>query len=156
MEQRARLTNSFQLGLTGGLGVLTAIVLGATVSQTATILTYIGIALFIALGLDPMVRSMTKRKVPRPLAVTLVIAGFLGAVGLLLWAIIPIAVTEATRLINRLPELSTNIFELDLIATWDAQLGGTISQLNDSTLNYLTDTSNWPTLLGGVLQVIQR
>ena len=71
MEQRARVTNAFQLGLTGGLGVLAAIVLGAAITQTATILTYIGIALFIALGLDPMVRSMTKRKIPRPLAVAI-------------------------------------------------------------------------------------
>ena len=69
MEQRARVTNSFQIGLTGGLGVLTAIIIGAAISQTATILTYIGIALFLALGLDPVVRSLTKRKVPRPVAV---------------------------------------------------------------------------------------
>ena len=57
MEQRARVTNSFQIGLTGGLGVLTAIIIGAAISQTATVLTYIGIALFLALGLDPVVRS---------------------------------------------------------------------------------------------------
>ena len=153
MEQRARLSNSFQLGLTGGLGVLTAIVIGAAVTQTATILTYIGIALFIALGLDPMVRSMTKRKVPRPLAVTLVVTGFLGAVSLLLWAIIPMAVAEATKLINRLPEIANNVVELNLIANWDAQLGGAITQLTNNTLGCLSDANNWPTLLGGVLQV---
>lgn len=153
MEQRARLTNSFQLGLTGGLGVLTAIVIGAAITQTATILTYVGIALFIALGLDPMVRSMTKRKVPRPLAVTLVVTGFLGAVALLLWAIIPMAVAEATKLINRLPELANNVVELNLISTWDAQLGGAITQLTSNTIGYLSDANNWPTLLGGVLQV---
>ena len=52
MEQRARVTNAFQVGLVGGLGVLTAILIGAAVTQTATILTYIGIALFIALGME--------------------------------------------------------------------------------------------------------
>ena len=77
MEQRARVTNSFQIGLTGGLGVLTAIIIGAAISQTATILTYIGIALFLALGLDPVVRSLTKRKIPRPLAVGVVVTAFL-------------------------------------------------------------------------------
>ena len=50
-----------------------------------TILTYVGIALFIALGMDPIVRALTKWKLPRPLAVIIVIAGFLGAVALLLW-----------------------------------------------------------------------
>ena len=75
MEQRARVVNSFQLGLTGGIGVLTAIVIGAAISQTATILTYIAIALFLALGLDPVVRSLTKRKIPRPVAVGIVVVG---------------------------------------------------------------------------------
>ena len=153
MEQRARVTNAFQLGLTGGLGVLAAIVLGAAITQTATILTYIGIALFIALGLDPMVRGMVKRKVPRPIAVAFVVAGFLGAVGLLLWAVIPAAVNEAGKLINQIPTLATNVVELDLITTWDAQLGGAISNATDTALAFLTDSTNWPSLLGGVLQV---
>jgi putative heme transporter len=153
MEQRARLTNSFRLGLTGGLGVLTAILLGAAVTQTATILTYIGIALFVALGLDPVVRSLTKRKLPRPVAVAIVVSGFLGAVALLLWAIIPTAVGEATNLINRLPTIASNVVELNLIATWDEQLGGVITAATNNTLAYLSDANNWPTLLGGVLQV---
>ena len=153
MEQRARISNAFQLGLTGGLGVLAAIVLGAAISQTATILTYIGIALFIALGLDPMVRGMTKRKVPRPIAVAIVVAGFLGAVALLLWAVIPAAINEASRLINQIPTIANNVIELDLITTWDAQLGGAITTATDTTLAFLTDSANWPTLLGGVLQV---
>ena len=153
MEQRARVTNAFQTGLLGGLGVLTAVLIGAAVTQTATILTYIGIALFIALGMDPIVRALTKWKLPRPLAVVIVIAGFLGAVALLLWAIIPTAVTEAGKLINRIPTIVTNIISNDLVSQWDAQLGGSISAAADGALNFLTDSTNWPTLLGGVLQV---
>ena len=153
MEQKARVSNAFQLGLIGGLGVLTAIVIGAAVSQTATILTYIGIALFLALGLDPMVRGLTKRKIPRPIAVSIVVAGFLGTIALLLWAVIPAAVSEATKLINQIPTIANNIIELDLITTWDAQLGGAISNATQSSLDFLADTRNWPGLLGGVLQV---
>lgn len=153
MEQRARITNAFQLGLTGGLGVLAAILLGAAISQTATILTYIGIALFIALGLDPMVRGMTNRKIPRPIAVAIVVTGFLGAVALLLWAVIPAAINEATKLINQVPTIANRVIELDLITTWDAQLGGAISRATDTALAFLVDTNNWPTLVGGVLQV---
>ena len=153
MEQRARLSNPFQLGLTGGLGVLTAIVAGAAIAQTATILTYIGIALFIALGLDPMVRWLSKGKLPRAAAVAIVLAGFLAIVGLLLWAVIPTAVGEAAKLVNQIPNIAENIVELNLIATWDAQLGGAITGATESGLAFLTDSANWPTLLGGVLQV---
>ena len=153
MEQKARVTNAFQLGLTGGLGVLAAILLGSAITQTATILTYIGIALFIALGLDPMVRGMTKRKVPRPLAVAIVVTGFLGAVALLLWAVLPAAITEASRLVTQIPTIASNVIELDLITTWDNQLGGAITTATNTTIDYISNSANWPILLGGVLQV---
>jgi predicted PurR-regulated permease PerM len=153
MEQRARVTNAFQLGITGGLGVLTAILIASAVSQTVTILTYVGIALFIALGLDPMVRWLEKRKLPRPLAISIVVAGFLGAVALLLWAIIPTAVTEATKLLTQLPTLAANLADLNLVRTLDAQLGGAIATAIETGIGYLSDSGNWPALLGGVLQV---
>jgi len=127
--------------------------LGAAITQTATILTYIGIALFIALGLDPMVRSMTKRRIPRPLAVAIVVTGFLGAVALLLWAVIPAAISEASRLVNQIPTIANNVIALDLITTWDNQLGGAITTATNTTIGYISDSANWPTLLGGVLQV---
>ena len=153
MEQRARVVNSFQIGLTGGIGVLTAIVIGAAISQTATILTYIAIALFLALGLDPVVRSLTKRKIPRPIAVGIVVVGFLGFVGLVIWAIVPTAVSEATKLIQQVPEIASTLVTTELIAQWDQQLGGTITAATDSSLEFITDSKNWPGLLGGVLQV---
>lgn len=153
MEQRARISNAFQLGITGGLGVLTAIVIGAAITQTTTILTYVGLALFIALGLDPAVRWLVKRKLPRLLAVSIVVAGFLSAVALFLWAIIPTAVTEAAKLITQIPALATNLVEQDLIQRLDAQLGGNISTAIETGTAFLANASNWPTLLGGVLQV---
>lgn len=151
--ERTRVTNAFQLGLTGGLGVLTAIVLGSTLAQTATIITYVGIALFVALGMDPIVRAMVRAKIPRMIAVAVVILGFLSAVALLFWAVIPTAVNEAVRLVNRVPDIVANLISQDLIASWDAQTGGAISSAANSALDYVSDTNNWPTLVGGVLEV---
>ncbi|MGB4706097.1 MAG: AI-2E family transporter [Aquiluna sp.] len=153
MEQRARVTNAFQLGLTGGFGVLTAIIIGAAVTQTATILTYIGIALFLALGLDPVVRALTKTKMPRPVAVGIVVVGFLGFVGLMLWAVIPTAVSEAGKLIEQIPKIAANLITTDLISQWDDQLDGAITNATQSGIDFLTNSENWPSLLGGVLQV---
>lgn len=150
---RARISNAFQLGFLGALGVLAAIVLGNAIAQTATILTYIGIALFIALGMDPIVRSMVRAKIPRALAVAIVIVGLLGAVALLFWAVIPTAVTEAARLVNRIPTIVTNLVTQDLIANLDAQLNGAISNAATNAISFISDSSNWPSLLGGVLQV---
>jgi predicted PurR-regulated permease PerM len=153
MEQRTKLTNSFQIGLTGTVGVLVAIVLGLAIAQTATILTYVGIALFIALGLDPLVKILVRRKLNRALAVTIVVSVFLGAIALLFWAVIPAVVAETLNLIERIPEIVVDAVSNDLISRWDAQLGGAITSATDYGLGYVTDAANWPSLVGGVFQI---
>lgn len=153
MEQRTRLANSFQVGLTGTIGVLLAIVLGMAIAQTATILTYVGIALFIALGLDPLVKLLVGRKVSRPLAVSIVVSAFLGAIALLFWAVIPAVLRESINLIERIPTIVNDVVSNDLISRWDAQLGGAITSASEYGLSYLTDSENWPSLVGGVFQI---
>ena len=68
-----KIQNSFRVGLFGGLGVLVAVAIGATIGSLATILTYVGAALFLALGLDPVVTFLEKRKFPRWLAILTVL-----------------------------------------------------------------------------------
>lgn len=153
MEQRSRITNAFQLGLVGTLGVLTALLLGAAVSQTATILTYVAIAIFTALGLDPAVRSLTNRKLPRPVAVGIVVAVFLSAVALLVWAVVPAVVNEGLKLVGRIPGFVDQLVTAKWIANLDRNLNGSISAATENAINYLTDSNNWPSLVGGVLQV---
>ena len=153
MEQRTKLTNSFQIGLTGTVGVLVAVVLGLAIAQTATILTYVGIALFIALGLDPLVKILVRRKLNRPLAVSIVVSVFLGAIALLFWAVIPAVVAETINLIERIPQIVADVVSNDLIARWDSQLGGAITSATDYGLGYVADAANWPSLVGGVFQI---
>ncbi|MEY4743477.1 MAG: hypothetical protein RIR34_816, partial [Actinomycetota bacterium] len=56
-----KVSNAFQLGLLGGLGVLTALLIGNMVVTIATVLTYVFASIFIALGLDPIVGYLEKR-----------------------------------------------------------------------------------------------
>lgn len=153
MEQRTRVINAFQLGLTATLGVLVALLIGLAVSQTATILTYVGIAIFAALGLDPMVRALVSRKIPRPAAVSIVVAGFLLAFGLLLWAVLPAVIREAGKLIESLPDVVEDLVNNEIVLDLDRQLDGALSGATGNLLDYLANSENWPTLAGGVLQV---
>lgn len=153
MEQRTKITHAFQLGLTTTLGVLVAILIGLAVSQTATILTYVGIALFAALGLDPVVRALVLRKLPRPAAVAIVVAVFLTFFGLLLWAVIPAVVREAAKLVESLPQIVDDIVTNPVILDIDRELDGALSGAIGNLLEYLANSENWPTLAGGVLQV---
>lgn len=153
MNQNTKLTNPFQLGLLGGLGVLSAIVIGSAIASTATIITYVAAALFIALGLDPIVKALVKIKLPRPLAVALVVSGFLGFVALFIWAVLPVAIMEAGKLIEAAPDFLQQLVSLRWVANLDAQLDGAITAAAASAIEYITNSSNWPTLVGGVFQI---
>ena len=85
-----KIQNPFRLGLLAGLGVLVAIVIGGAVGSLATILTYIGAAIFLALGLDPLVTWLEKHKVKRPLAIVITLVGVLGVLAGLVFALIPV------------------------------------------------------------------
>jgi predicted PurR-regulated permease PerM len=72
----------FFIGFMGGLGLLAAYVLLRVVVDLGTILQLLGVSLFLAIGLDPAVVWLTKRRLPRwtaVLVVVLAVLAFLGA-----------------------------------------------------------------------------
>jgi putative heme transporter len=148
-----KLTNAFALGLFGGLGVLTALLLGGALTTLANVLTYIFAAMFLALGLDPLVSALERLKLPRPLAVLSVVLGLLGFVALLVWTLVPTLITQGTRFIETAPALIRDITELDFVVRLDSQLGGAISATLLNASSFIADSANWPTMLGGVVQV---
>lgn len=151
--QQMKISNAFQLGLFGGLGVLTALLLGGAVATLANVITYVFAAIFLALGLDPLVSFLERNKFPRPLAVLSVILAVLAFLAVLVWNLIPTLITEGTKFLEAAPSLVVGITELDWIVKLDSQLGGSISSALDSTAAFLADSANWPTMLGGVVQV---
>lgn len=102
-----KIQNSFRIGLFGGLGVLVAVAIGATIGSLATILTYVGAALFLALGLDPVVTFLEKRKFPRWLAIITVLVGVLAVFAGLILAIIPVIVDQVQTAIKTIPDVVT-------------------------------------------------
>lgn len=117
-----KIQNAFRLGLFGGLGVIIAVAIGTAVGELATILTYVGAALFIALGLDPLVSFLEKHKWPRGLAILTVLAGVLGAFTGLVFAIIPVVTDQISTLVTQLqtivPTIFTPTFQDDVQATF--------------------------------------
>lgn len=104
-----KIQNPFRLGLFGGLGVLVAIALGAIVGSLGTVLTWVGAALFLALGLDPLVSWLEKKKFPRPLAILTVLAGVLAVFSGLVFAIVPVIVEQVGNAVTAVPDLIDGI-----------------------------------------------
>ena len=153
VSQNMKLNNSFALGLYGGLGVLTALLLGGALATLANVLTYVFAAMFLALGLDPLVSALEKVKFPRPLAVLTVVIGLLSFIALLVWTMVPTLINEGTKFIESAPELIQGITELPFVLRLDEQLGGAISAALLNASGFLADSANWPVMLGGVVQV---
>lgn len=153
MQGNFRITNGFKFGLLGGLGVLAALVIGGAISNLATIITYVAAALFIALGLDPVIKWFGKRGLSRPISTTIVTALLLGTITAVVWGIAPTLASQASHLIQMAPTAIDTISKLDLIVRIDAQFNGAVKNALDGAAAYLGDSSNWPTMLGGVVQV---
>jgi putative heme transporter len=150
--QNMKLSNAFQLGLFGGLGVLVAILLGGAVATLASVITYIFAAIFLALGLDPLVRLLEKRKLPRAAAVSIVIFALISFIAVLIWTVVPTLLQETAKFVESVPTLLTDLGSLDFVLKLDSQLGGALTNSLESASAFIADSDNWPSLLGGVVQ----
>ncbi len=152
-----KIQNAFRLGIFGGLGVLIALLIGGAFASLATILTYIGAAIFIALGLDPLISWLESRKWPRWAAILTVLVGVLGLFAGLIFAIIPVVIEQSTKLIDQITRYVTNPASLDELLT-QIQSVIPIEVLDvqaaaQGALAYVTDPNNLAQIGGGVLSV---
>jgi predicted PurR-regulated permease PerM len=147
-----KIQNAFRLGLFGGLGVLVALVFGAAVGSLSTILTYVGAALFLALGFDPTVSFLQRHRFPRPVAILTVLVGILGVFAGLIIAIIPVISDQVARFIERAPDLFDAFADEGPIqTTWDDIVPWLpFSDVVENLQNWFTE--NIGSITGGVLQ----
>lgn len=152
-----KIQNAFRLGLFGGLGVLAAVLIGGAIASLATILTYIGAALFLALGLDPLVSWLEKRGWPRWSAILTVLTGVVGLVTGLVFAIVPVIVEQSTRLIDQFSSYVQSIESLDqFFESVQAFIPIEIIDVRQSAqtaLEFLSDPANLAEIGGGFLSV---
>ncbi|WP_460784477.1 AI-2E family transporter [Microbacterium tumbae] len=144
--------NPFTFGLLGALGVLVALLIGSIVGQLATVLVYIGVALFLALGLDPIV-AFLERRLPRAAAVAIVVAGVVVVFAGIVLAIVPIVVEQVTNLIENGPQMVEDISRSDWFLNLSATFGSTFEDAAGGILDFLQDPSNLTSIGGGLLAV---
>lgn len=93
----------FRSAFLAGLGLALAYAVAWSVVSSREILLLIALAFVLAVGLEPIVTQLTRRRIPRPLAVLLVSLAALGIVaGFFALAIPPLA-TEVEHLANQAP-----------------------------------------------------
>jgi predicted PurR-regulated permease PerM len=135
----------FFIGLTGGLGVAVAYVIARGIGDITSVLIIIGLALFIAIGLNPIVAFLVHRGLSRGVAVLAVTLGFILAIaGFIVIAVPPIS-HEVTSLVNNYPR-----YKADLVSG-KGWAGSLVAKLH--LTGYLTGKSKLDlgTVEGGLL-----
>lgn len=96
-----KLHNPFRTALVATLGVGVGLLLISSAQGLSTILLYVGTALFLSLGLDPVVTFFERRGLPRWLAVTLTVFGILGIFAGVVLIVLPIIVEQIAQLVTQ-------------------------------------------------------
>ncbi|GAB3631782.1 AI-2E family transporter [Microbacterium shaanxiense] len=148
-----RIERPFAFGFLVTLGALAAILLGLALSNLSTVIIYIALALFAALGLDPAVRFLERRGLNRGWGVVIVLLGLIVALGLIIWAIVPVVVTQIATFVKDVPGMIADFQGSDLYATLEDQFGDQFETLVGDVQGFLTDPGNIAAIGGGALQV---
>lgn len=91
--------NPFRVAFVATLGVGLGLVLIGSIQTLSTILLYVGTALFLSLGLDPVVAWLERRKLPRWAAVLITILAVLAAFAGIILMVVPIIVQQVGQLV---------------------------------------------------------
>ena len=148
-----RIDRPFVFGFLVTLGGLGAIVIGSALYNLSTVLIYIALALFAALGLDPAVRFLERRGISRALSVVVTILALIVVVALVLWMIVPIVVDQIAGFVKSVPGMIQDFTKSDLYATLNNQFGDQFQDLVSEVQKFLSDFGNLATIGGGALQV---
>jgi len=135
----------FFIGMAGAAGVAVTIGLVELAIRARSVLVLIGLALFIAAGLDPVVSWLTRRRVPRWAAVIIVLLGVAGIVAGFVAAAIPPLAAQTSKLISELPHYAHSL------QNHNSQLGRlNVKYHIEQRLSHLLATRG-SSLIGGVL-----
>jgi predicted PurR-regulated permease PerM len=148
----ANLNQPFAVGLFVTLGALVAILLGLAFWNLSTILIYVVFALFVALGLDPVVRWLERHGVTRPWGIVIVFAGFAVVLVGVLLLVVPALVSQITQFASDLPATIDDFQKSDAYTWLSTTFGGQVGSIVEQVETFLTDPGNIAAIGGGVLR----
>lgn len=144
----------FKLGFVITLGVLSAVLFGEALGRLSSVIVYVVAALFIALGLDPIVRALERRGVKRPFGIGIVFGGFLVIVAGILAMVVPMISNQVTLFVQNAPQFLRSIHQQPWFVDIDDRFGNYIDfpGLVDTVRDVIAKPDTWTQFAGGVVQ----
>ncbi|WHE36305.1 AI-2E family transporter [Microbacterium sp. BDGP8] len=147
------LSRPFAAGFFLALGALAAIVLGLAVSSLSTVLIYVAIALFVALALDPVVRFLVRRGIPRAWGIVITFAALALIIAGILWVVLPPVVRQVEQFAKDVPSIVNDMLRSDTVRWLESTFGDSLSDVLNEVQSFVTNPSNIAAIGGGLLQV---
>ncbi|GGI45148.1 putative PurR-regulated permease PerM [Agromyces flavus] len=134
-------------------GVLVALAIAAALLSLSGVLFSVFAAIFITLGLDPLVRWFERRGMRRGFAIVTVIVLFVLVIAGLLWVVVPLVVSQAAAFIASLPDLYAKLQQQDWYQDAVSGSGGVLGNVYAWFVDLLADPTTWATIGGGALDI---
>ncbi|SFR75654.1 Predicted PurR-regulated permease PerM [Agromyces sp. CF514] len=153
-----KIQNAFRIGLVGTLGVGVGILILSAIASLSTVLTYVGAALFLALGLEPAISWLERRGLPRWASILIVMTGVGLLVAALVLAVVPIVADQVGQLVEEIPAIATRVQSTDWVEELSKQfpqvpIVDITRQVTEAITDFFTNPEKLSELAGGVLQV---
>ncbi|WP_163162514.1 AI-2E family transporter [Arthrobacter sp. Alg241-R88] len=133
------------MGFMGTVGVGLALLVYWIGSNTTQLLLWIVAALFIALGLEPVVGWLESRKIPRPAGILVSVTVLVSAVVGFFATLIPTIVEQVTEIVQQAPIWVRDFIDSEFFRSLDDQFG-----VRDRLTEELDKFVNDPAAVGGI------
>lgn len=150
-----KIHNPFRVAFVGTLGVGLGLLLIGSIQTLSTILLYVGTALFLSLGLEPVVAWLERRGLKRWVSVLITVVAVLAVFAGIIWMIVPIIANQVSQLVTEISGFlqSTSI---DDVKNWVHSVFPAIQvqNINDAIAgaqNWLVQ--NWGRVTGSLIDV---
>lgn len=146
---------AFRVGLIGVLGVGLGLAIIGGIQTIASLLTYIGVAYFLSLAVEPIIQWAGQHRVPRWAAVSGIFLILVIAAAALVLTVVPLVTHQIVGLARRAPTALHTLTSEPWFADFTKSLGvdGGVNGLVKAASNFLKDPAHLQSIGGGLLSV---
>ncbi|MEP7034511.1 MAG: AI-2E family transporter [Actinomycetota bacterium] len=140
----------FYVGFVGAFGVLLAYGLFRALGQLTQVITLLIVAFFLALSLNPLVESLTRRGLRRALSVTIVFIGLVGVFTALGFVVVPPVAQQGGLLADNAPKYLDDLLNNTFIQNFDGHYH-LVARFQTEFQKLVADGNFMSGVFGGVL-----
>jgi predicted PurR-regulated permease PerM len=130
--------------------VLTAYAVVQAIGRLDTTITLLIVSLFLTLSLNPLVEGLTRQRMRRGFAVTIVFLGLLGVFTLIGMVVVPPVASQGTELAENAPRMLDDLLRNPWVQDVDHRYQ-VIQRIQEEINKRIADGNLWAGIFGGVL-----